>query len=57
MLLAAVGMAAFVLFALTAEVNDAQRRVALADVLLLGLAVATAMPDEGQRRPLRWIRP
>jgi hypothetical protein len=53
---AAVSMTAYALFALTAEVDDPQRRVAVADVVLLVmLAAAAAAPDRWElpRLPVR----
>jgi hypothetical protein len=42
---AAVGMASFVGFSVTSEVNTQQRKVALADTVLLLLLAAGALPD------------
>lgn len=44
---AALSMTAFTAFALTAQVNDRQRRVAIADAVLLVLLGAAAVMPEG----------
>lgn len=54
---AAVSMAAFAVFALTADVNDQQRRVAVTDlVLLVLLGTAAALPDRRGPEPGRGER-
>lgn len=47
----ALSMATYVLMALTAGVNDEQHRVAVADLVLLGLLAAAAVAPERRRGP------
>lgn len=48
---AALSMATYAMFALAADVNDRQHRVAVADLTLLGLlAAAAVIPERGSRR-------
>lgn len=48
---AAVAMATFALFTFSADVDDRQRRVATADVVLLGLLAAAAVPERRAVQP------